>query len=58
MLWLLLFASFTASAQCCYNPEPVDLFETPHKKYNFEFEFNSGIMQHDGIIKIIEYNKD
>jgi len=39
MLWLLLFASFTASAQCCYNPEPVDLFETPHKKYNFEFEF-------------------
>ena len=39
MLWLLLFASFTASAQCCYNPEPVDLFETSHKKYNFEFEF-------------------
>ena len=39
MLWLLLFVSFTASAQCCYNPEPVDLFETPHKKYNFEFEF-------------------
>ena len=39
MLWLLLFASFTASAQCCYNPEPIDLFETPHKKYNFEFEF-------------------
>ena len=39
MLWLLLFASFTASAQCCYNPEPVDLFETPYKKYNFEFEF-------------------
>ena len=39
MFWLLLFASFTASAQCCYNPEPVDLFETPYKKYNFEFEF-------------------
>jgi len=39
MRWLLLFASFTASAQCCYNAEPVDLFETPYKKYNFEFEF-------------------
>ena len=39
MFWFLLFASFSASAQCCYNPEPVDLFETPHKKYNFEFEF-------------------
>ena len=39
MLWLLFFVSFTASAQCCYNPEPVDLFEIPHKKYNFEFEF-------------------
>ena len=25
MLWLLLFVSFTASAQCCYNPETVDL---------------------------------
>jgi hypothetical protein len=39
MFWPLLFATFTASAQCCYNPEPVDLFETPHKKYNFEFHF-------------------
>ena len=39
MRWLLLFVAFKVSAQCCYNLEPVDIFETPHKKYNFEFEF-------------------
>ena len=41
MPYLLIFLmSFGVSAaECCYTPKSIDLFETPYKKYNFEFEF-------------------